>query len=263
MGRLNGKSAVITGGAAGIGLAVAHVFVSEGAQVLIVDRTQTDVNRAVTELTKATAGIRGDTRVVGVVGDVSVESDARDYIAAAIENFGRVDVLVNNAGIEGNVTPIVDTDLEGFRRVLDVNVAGVLLGMKHALPVMYAQSSGSVINLGSVASFAGTVGMVAYVASKHAVVGLTKTAALEAAPHGVRVNSIHPSAVDTQMIRNLEASLSNDPRAMRDRLQGLIPLGHYAEPRDIALLALFLASDDSVQITGSQYRIDGGRGASS
>lgn len=262
MGRLTGKSAVITGGAAGIGFAVARVFVSEGARVLIVDRAPIDVDRAIAQLTIGNGGIQSESRVAGVVGDVSVESDTREFIAAAIENFGRVDVLVNNAGIEGTIAPIIDTNLESFRGVLDVNVAGVLLGMKHALPVMYAQSSGSVINMGSIASFSGTAGLAAYVASKHAVVGLTKTAALEAAPHGVRVNSIHPSAVDTQMMRNLEASLSDDPRAMRDRMERLIPLGHYAEPRDIALLALFLASDDSVQITGSQYRIDGGRGAS-
>ncbi|MDF2444366.1 MAG: hypothetical protein JWR01_2569 [Subtercola sp.] len=264
MGRLNGKAAIITGGAAGIGFAIAQLFLVEGANVMIVDRSAAELDRAVEALSAPHgASTGGAPRVHGVVADVSIEADAQNYVARALDQFGRLDILVNNAGIEGTVTPLVDTDLDQFRRVLDVNVIGVLLGLKHALPPMLAEGSGSIVNLGSVASFAGTAGLAAYVASKHAVVGLTKTAALEAAPRGVRVNSIHPSSVDTQMMRNLEAGLSDAPGEVRDRMMKAIPLGRYADPHDIALLALFLASDESRQITGAQYRIDGGRGAAS
>ncbi|MCU1480467.1 MAG: hypothetical protein JWQ19_1253 [Subtercola sp.] len=261
MERLNGKSAVITGGAAGIGLAIAQLFVAEGAWVTIVDRTQRDIDRALVQLREIGADSHG--RTVGVVADVSVEEETHHYVAAAFKAFGRIDVLVNNAGTVGTVASIIDTDLAQFRRVLDVNVDGVLLGLKYVLPVMFAQKAGSIINMGSVASFAGTAGLAGYVTSKHALVGLTKTAALEAAPHGVRVNSVHPTAVDTQMMRNIEAGLSDDPEALRARMESQIPLGRYAKSQDVALLTLFLASDESTQITGAQYRIDGGRGASS
>lgn len=255
MARLNGKTAVITGGAGGIGKETAKQFLSEGAKVVIVDLFQESLDEAKAELDSL-----GE--VIAVQGDVTKEEDVKNYVQKAIEAFGRIDIFFNNAGIEGKVQPIAETDLEDFLKVQNVNVAGAFLGLKHVLPVMTRQESGSIINTSSVAGFGGTPGVAPYVTSKHALVGLTKVAALEAAPFNVRVNSIHPSPVNTRMMRSLEAGFAPDNAegAQEQFAQG-IPLGRYGESEDIASLVVFLASDDSKFITGSQYRIDGGMAA--
>lgn len=254
-GRLKGKVAVITGGAAGIGLETARIFVEEGASVAIVDIADDAVTAAAIEL-----GQPG--RVIGITADVTSEADVQRYVREAVAAFGGIDIFFNNAGIEGKVEPIVSIDLADFERVQRVNVTGVFLGLKHVLPVMYERRSGSVINTSSVGGFHANAGIAPYVTSKHAVIGLTKTAALEAAPFGVRVNSIHPAAVNTRMMRSLEAGFSPDAAEQaRLTFEAAIPLKRYGEPRDIARLVLFLASDDSSFVSGAQYRIDGGQGA--
>jgi 3alpha(or 20beta)-hydroxysteroid dehydrogenase len=255
MTRLNGKAAVITGGAGGIGKETAKQFLNEGAKVVIVDLFQESLDEAKAELDSL-----GE--VIAVQGDVTKEDDVKNYVQKAVDAFGRIDVFFNNAGIEGEVQPIAETDLEDFLKVQNVNVAGAFLGLKHVLPIMTKQESGSIINTSSVAGFGGTPGVAPYVTSKHALVGLTKVAALEAAPFNVRVNSIHPSPVNTRMMRSLEAGFAPDNAegAQEQFAQG-IPLGRYGESEDIASLVVFLASDDSKFITGSQYRIDGGMAA--
>lgn len=254
-GRLAGKTAIVTGGAGGIGLATARAFLDEGARVAVVDLEQAQVDAAVASL-----GAGGS--VVGIAADVSDEASVRRYVAATVGAFGGVDMLFNNAGIEGRVAPLTDVRVEDFDRLYGVNVRGVLLGLKHVLPVLYARGGGSVINTSSVGGFHGVAELGPYVTSKHAVVGLTKVAALEAAPYGVRVNSIHPSAVNTRMMRSLEAGFSpDDADAARSGFAEAIPLKRYAEAIDIARLVVFLASDESDFITGAQYRIDGGQGA--
>jgi 3alpha(or 20beta)-hydroxysteroid dehydrogenase len=255
MTRLNGKAAVITGGAGGIGKETAKQFLNEGAKVVIVDLFQESLDEAKTELDSL-----GE--VIAVQGDVTKEEDVKNYVQKAVDAFGRIDIFFNNAGIEGKVQPIAETELEDFLKVQNVNVAGAFLGLKHVLPVMNKQESGSIINTSSVAGFGGTPGVAPYVTSKHALVGLTKVAALEAAPFNVRVNSIHPSPVNTRMMRSLEAGFAPDNAegAQEQFAQG-IPLGRYGESEDIASLVVFLASDDSKFITGSQYRIDGGMAA--
>ncbi len=255
MARLNGKTAVITGGAGGIGKETAKQFLNEGAKVVIVDLFQESLVEAKAELDSL-----GE--VIAVQGDVTKEADVKNYVQKAIDAFGRIDIFFNNAGIEGKVQRIAETDLEDFLKVQNVNVAGAFLGLKHVLPVMTKQESGSIINTSSVAGFGGTPGVAPYVTSKHALVGLTKVAALEAAPFNVRVNSIHPSPVNTRMMRSLEAGFAPDNAvgAQEQFAQG-IPLGRYGESEDIASLVVFLASDDSKFITGSQYRIDGGMAA--
>lgn len=256
MGKLDGKTAIITGGAGGIGKVTAEYFLKEGANVALVDLKQDMLDEAKSELEQ-----HGN--VLTVEADVSNEEDVKRYVDETVNEFGSVDVFFNNAGIEGKVKPIVDQDIEDLDKVLSVNVRGVFLGLKYVLPLMTKQGSGSVINTSSVAGLIGSPGVAPYVASKHAVVGLTKTAALEVADKDVRVNSVHPSPVDTRMMRSLEEG-SNPGKAEEAKgdFTQAIPLGRYGESSDIAKLVLFLASDDSTFITGAQYRIDGGMGAS-
>ncbi len=250
MGRLLNKVAVITGGTGGIGKVTAETFLKEGAKVVLVDLFQEALDQAKADLSEL-----GE--VITVQADVTKESDVQNYVNKAVEQFGRIDVFFNNAGIEGKVAPIVEQKVEEFDMVMNVNVRGVFLGLKHVLPVMIKQKSGSVINTSSVAGLGGSPNVSPYIASKHAVVGLTKTAALEVANSNIRVNSIHPSPVNTRMMRSLEEGLN----VTQEALAQSIPLGRYGEPNDIANLVVFLASDDSVFITGVQYRIDGGMGA--
>jgi NAD(P)-dependent dehydrogenase (short-subunit alcohol dehydrogenase family) len=254
-GRLNGKVAIITGGAGGIGLETARLFLAEGAKVALVDRTEEAV-------ATAASALGGGDWVIGLAADVADEEAVRGYVAATLAEFGTIDVLFNNAGIEGKVAPVVDIDVDDFDEVLRVNLRGVFLGLKHVLPVLYEKGTGSVVNTSSVGGFHGNPGLAPYVSSKHAVVGITKSVALEAAPYGVRVNSVHPSAVNTRMMRSLEAGYSpDDAESARRSFAEALPLKRYAEPIDVARLVLFLASDESEFITGAQYRVDGGQGA--
>lgn len=255
MKRMHDKVAVITGGSGGIGKATAARFLDEGAFVVLVDIDQAALDTAVQDLA-------GGERVLAVQADVSREDDVRRYVDAAVERFGRIDVFFNNAGIEGKVAPLEQQDVAMFDQVIAVNVRGAYLGLKHVLPHMYAARRGSVINTSSVAGLRGSAGVLPYVTSKHALSGMTKVAAIEAAAHGVRVNSVHPSPVNTRMMRSLEAGFApDDAEGAKAAMEKAIPLGRYGEADDIASLVLFLASDESAFITGAQYRIDGGMGA--
>lgn len=250
LGRLDNKVAVITGGAGGIGKTTAELFLKEGAKVILVDLMQESLEKTIDEL-------QGYGSVTIVQADVSKEEDVARYVKTAIDQHGTIDIFFNNAGIEGKVAPITEQKVEDFDKVINVNVRGVFLGLKHVLPVMIKQSSGSIINTSSVAGLSGSPNVSPYIASKHAVVGLTKAAAVEAAGANVRVNSIHPSPVNTRMMRSLEEGLEVEQATLAQS----IPLKRYGEPIDIAHLVLFLASDESSFITGVQYRVDGGMGA--
>nr|WP_306266182.1 SDR family oxidoreductase [Pararhizobium sp. IMCC3301] len=255
MKRLKDKVALITGGAAGIGLETARLFLNEGARVALVDLKKRDLERVASELD----GL-GD--VLTIAADVSQADDTARYVKETVERFGRIDVFFNNAGIEGKVAPLVDQKLDDFDRVMAVNVRGAFLGLQHVLPVMTGRKSGSIINMSSIAGLKGSPNVAPYITSKHAVVGLTRAAAIEAAPYGVRVNSVHPSPVNTRMMRSLEDGFSpGHGEAVKQQLASTIPLGRYGESADIAKLVLFLASDDSAFITGAQYPVDGGMAA--
>ena len=250
----SGKVALVTGGGNGIGRAACIAFAKQGAKVVAVDR-----DGAAAE---ATAGIirqsGGD--AVAVTADVTKSADVKAYVKAAIDKYGRVDCFFNNAGIEGKVSPIVDYDEAVFDAVLGVNVKGVFLGLKHVLPEMIRQGGGAIVNTASVAGLVGTPGMPAYVASKHAVIGLTKTAAGEVARQGIRVNAVCPGPVDTRMIHSLEAQLSpGDPASVNQRYQASLPTGRYSTPEEIANMVLFLCSDLASNTTGGQFVVDGGR----
>ena len=251
-----GRIAVITGGGNGIGRAAALDFAGHGAKVVVVDRDAAAGNATV-------ASIRqhgGEARFVAA--DVTRSADVEGYVKATLDAHGRIDCFFNTAGIEGKVAPTAEYDEALFDQIMSVNVKGVFLGLRHVLPVMVRQGGGAVVNTASVAGLVGTPGMPAYVASKHAVIGLTKTASGEVARDGVRVNAVCPGPVDTRMIHSLESMLDpNDPAAVGRRYQNAIPTGRYTTPEEIASTVLFLCSDLAKNITGAQWVVDGGRTA--
>jgi NAD(P)-dependent dehydrogenase (short-subunit alcohol dehydrogenase family) len=251
MGRLEGKVAVITGGAGGIGKAAAAMFVAEGADVLIVDLAEGPLAETVKDI--------GSNKVSYCVGDVTLLEDNERMIAIATERYGGVDVLLANAGIEGDVKPIVEYDPDKFDRLMSINVKGPWLGIRASIPAMAKRGGGSIVITSSVAGLEGTPNIVPYGTSKHAVIGLARGAAKELAAQNIRVNTVNPSPVETQMMRRLEAGMNpQDAEQVRQSLRASIPLQRYAEADDIAKVMLFLASDDSAFVTGSVYAADGG-----
>jgi NAD(P)-dependent dehydrogenase (short-subunit alcohol dehydrogenase family) len=249
-----GKVALVTGGGNGIGRAASAAFARHGAKVVVVDR---DVAGA-----KATAGIihQNGGEAIAVTADVTRSEDVKAYVKATIEAFGRIDCFFNNAGIEGKVAATAEYDETVFDQVIGVNLKGVFLGLRHVLPEMIRQGSGAVVNTASVAGLVGTPGMPAYVASKHAVIGMTKVAAGEVARQGIRVNAVCPGPVDTRMIHALEEQLApGNPGSVMERYQAAIPSGRYTTVDEIANMVLFLCSDLASNTTGGQFVVDGGR----
>jgi NAD(P)-dependent dehydrogenase (short-subunit alcohol dehydrogenase family) len=249
MTKLANKIAVITGGSGAIGAATARLFLDEGAKVVLVDINEDALKQTVSEL--------GSENVSFVAANVTQSADVQKYVAHTVNTFGKIDIFFNNAGVEGIVKPVSEYSEEEFDKVISVNVKGVWLGIKYVLPQM--NDGGSIINTSSVAGLMGFPSMSAYVTSKHAVIGLTRTIAQEAAPRGIRVNSIHPSPVDNRMMRSLEEGFApGQGEEAKKGFEASIPLGRYATNEDIAKGALFLASDDSRFITGTKLVIDGG-----
>jgi NAD(P)-dependent dehydrogenase (short-subunit alcohol dehydrogenase family) len=251
--RLAGKVAIITGGTGGIGLATARLFINEGAKVFIIDQKQSAIESAVKAL---------GTNAAGVVADVSQEPHVAHYTSLVVQTFGGFDICVLNAGIEGQIRPIWDYPTDSFDRVMAVNVRGVWLGVKHAIPVIARRGGGSIIITSSLSGNQGARGASPYVASKHAIIGIMKTAALECGHHRVRVNTVNPGVIDTQMIRDLEKAYSpGAPEVTRRNILASIPLQRYGTPEEVENLMLFLASDESTYCTGGEYFVSGGFGA--
>lgn len=250
------KVALVTGGGNGIGRATALGFAERGAKLVIVDRD------AAAGEGSAGAICQQGGQAIFVGADVTKSADVQAYVKAALDAYGRIDCFFNNAGIEGKVMPTAEYEEAMFDAVIGVNVKGVFLGLRHVLPVMLEQKAGSVVNTASVAGLVATPGMPAYVASKHAVIGLTKTAAGEVARSGVRVNAVCPGPVDTRMIHSLEQQLNpGDPDSVGKRYQAGIPSGRYTTAEEIANAVLFLSSDLASNVTGAQWVVDGGRTA--
>lgn len=249
MNKLKGKVAIITGGAGGIGFATAKIFLNQGAKVLLVGRNEEKLKTAVDEL--------NNSNVSFCVADVSKTEDTLHYVNDALVKYSKIDIFFNNAGIEGVVRPIAEYPDEDFDKVIAINLRGVWLGCKYVVPKM--TDGGSVMITSSVAGLKGFADLGAYVASKHGVVGIMRVAALENANRNIRVNTIHPGPVHTPMMRSVEKGFSpDDPSKAQKGFESNIPFARYAEAGEIAELALFLASDESKYITGTQQVIDGG-----
>ncbi len=249
-----GKAALITGGANGIGRAAALGFARRGARVVVVDRDAA-AGEAAAEAARAQGG---EARFVRA--DVTRSADVRAYVQATLDAFGAIDCFFNNAGIEGTVTPTADYEEAMFDAVIAVNLKGVFLGLRHVLPVMLRQGRGAVVNTSSTAGLVGSPGLSAYVASKHGVLGLTRTAAGEVGASGVRVNAVCPGPTDTRMIHSLEQQSSpGDHAAAGARYRASIPLGRYATAEEVADVVLFLCSDLAGSVTAAHYVVDGGR----
>jgi len=250
--QFTGKVALVTGAAGAIGAATIRLLLARDAAVVAVDR---DI--AALHLLRATLAV-GE-RFCGLEGDVSAETSVRDFVEQAVASFGRIDILFNNAGIEGLVRPLTETPLADFRRVLDINVVGVFLGMKYVIPVMVKQGFGAIVNASSTAGLTGAAGVCAYNASKHAVIGLTRSACAEWAAKGIRINAIAPGPIDSRMMSSLEAGfLPGDPGAVRLQLTGRIPAGRYGSADEVAAMVAFLASDDALYLNGGVFPVDGG-----
>ncbi|MGE0684020.1 MAG: SDR family NAD(P)-dependent oxidoreductase [Candidatus Binatia bacterium] len=251
MGRLDGKVAIITGGSGGIGAEAGRIFVREGARVLLVDMQEEPLKKAVQDI--------GGDAVSYTVADVTQPEQVQAYVHTAVERYGGVDISLQNAGIEGVVQPITDYPVDIFDKVIAVNVRGVWLGIKYLMPEIQKRGGGSIIITSSVAGIRGTAGVSAYITSKHAVIGLMRTAALEGAEHKIRVNTVNPSPIETRMMRSLEEGFA--PGAAmhaKERIAATVPLQRYGSPEEVANLMLFLASDESRYCTGGVYMVDGG-----
>lgn len=239
---------MVTGAAGGIGSAVTRRLATAGARVVAVDRNEAGLDQLAQQL---------PTEAVRVVAaDVSSAEGVASYVSTTVDEFGGIDAFHNNAGIEGAVATLDESDVDAFDQVMRVNVRGVYLGLRAVLQVMRSHGRGSVVNTASVAGLRGRIGLGPYVASKHAVLGLTRTAALEAADYGVRVNAVCPGPVHTEMIERIDAS------ALRSgETAGTSTMCRYGTADEVAAVVCWLLGDEATFVTGAAYPVDGGRTA--
>ncbi len=252
MAKLKNKTAIVTGATGGIGEATAKHLLEEGANVMLVARSREKL-----DATLARLGHKPN--VAGSVADAIDEAATASAVQATVQKFGGVDCLFANAGTEGLMRPIAQHTVEGFEDVLRTNVTGVFLSIKHCVEAMKKRGGGSIVAVSSIAGVVGSVGLCPYNASKHAVIGMVKSAALELGPSGIRVNAIAPGPIDNRMIRSLETQRApENPDQAREFLKTLIPLRRYGTNEEVARLVAFLLSDESAFCTGGVHMIDGG-----
>ena len=250
--RLKNKTAIVTGATGGIGAATSKRYLEEGANLVMVGRSEK-------KLINLMKSLDNPSNALTCVADSKDESAINKCINTTYEKFGSVDIVMANAGTEGIVKPLTDFTVEEFNDVIDVNVVGVWLYMKYAFPIMQKQKSGSFIAVASTAGLVGFNGLCPYIASKHAVCGMVKTACLENGPMNVRVNALAPGPVDNRMMASLGEQLNpDDPSSVVDMVNGMVATNRYSTNEEIANLALFLGSDESSNCSGSVYVCDGG-----
>lgn len=251
MSRFEEKVVIVTGAAGGIGKEVVQKLASEGAKITLVDLNEEALKEVVEQL-----GLGERALVIGA--DVSKESDVKNYVEQTISKFGRIDGFVNNAGVEGPAKPIEEITEEDFDFVYGINVKGAFFGLKYVLPIMKKQQSGAIVNTASVAGLIGSPNMVLYNSSKHALMGINKVAAIEAASFNVRVNTVNPGVINTRMMRSIEENVApGSAEAARAAYNEAVPMKRYGEPSEVANLIAFLLSDEASYISSSSYTIDG------
>ncbi len=251
--RFQNKIVVVTGAASGIGRAAAVRFALEGARLAVVDLADTDLEGCVAEIE------RSGGQAIAIEADVTRVEDVQHYVARTCAEFGGIDCFFNNAGILGVVRPLIEYPEDVFDRVMAVNVKAIWQGMKIVAPALIHRGGGAIVNTASIAGLRASPGLLAYTASKHAVIGMTRTASVELVRHGIRVNAVCPAPIDTPMGRQLDAGFNpQDPNAAHDRLASRIPMGRYGKADEVAALVAFLCSADASYINGGIYTVDGG-----
>jgi NAD(P)-dependent dehydrogenase (short-subunit alcohol dehydrogenase family) len=246
MKTLENKVAIVTGGGSGIGKAIALLYASEGAKIVVTDVSEKGGNETVADI------VSKGGQAIFVKADTSKPDDSKNTVEQAVKKFSGLHIAVNNAGIAGPISPVGEYPIDGWDKVISINLSGVFYGLRYQIPAILSSGGGSIVNIASILGKVGTKGSAAYVSAKHGVVGLTEAAALEYADKKIRVNSIGPGYILTPMLTNtLDA-------ATLKAVEGLHPMGRLGTSEEVAQLALFLSSEKASFITGAYYNVDGG-----
>lgn len=255
MSKFENKTIIITGAAMGLGYAAAVELASNGANLTLVDYNEDGLKEAKEKINKEYP----DVKILTIVADTSNEEAVKNYVDKTVETYGRIDGLYNNAGIEGKQAPITEYDVNIFKKVIDINLMGVYYGLRYVIPVMQKQQYGRIVNVASVGGIRGVMNQVPYVASKHAVSGMTKNAALEYGRDGINTNAIAPGAILTPMVAEAFKQVNpDDPKAAETEYAQRNPQKRLGQPEEVAKVVAFLLSDDATYVNGQTLAIDGG-----
>nr|WP_322625803.1 glucose 1-dehydrogenase [uncultured Flavobacterium sp.] len=255
MSSFNGKTIIITGAGMGLGLATAKVVAERGANVSLVDYNAEALEKAKAEIKQ----VAPDAKILTITADVSNEEAVKNYVEKTVTEFGTIDGFYNNAGIEGRQAPLIEYDIDVFKKVVDINLMGVYYGLRYIIPVMQKNGGGRIVNVASVGGIRGVVNQTAYVATKHAVSGITKNAAIEYGKDGIYTNAIAPGAILTPMVAEAFKQVNPaDPKAAEAEYAQRNPTRRLGQPEEVGKLVAFLLSDDCAYVNGQTIAIDGG-----